>query len=319
MNIVIITPAAARSRHGNRNTAARWASLLRQSGHRVRVSTAWDGRSADVMIALHARRSHASIARFAHDHPDRPLVVALTGTDLYRDIRFDADAQASMRMATRMIVLQDMGPRELPAGLRAKTRVIYQHAPKAPKQKPLSSCFEVLVSGHLREEKDPFRAAAAMQYLPPSSRVRVTHVGSAMSPEMAAEALLWTEREPRYRWLGEVTHGRALGLLARSRVMVISSRMEGGANVVGEAIAAKVPVIASRIPGNVGMLGQDYAGYYPLENEKALARLISRVESDAAYYRRLKRQVAARSSLVTRQRELAALRSLLRELRPAPR
>src|SRR5258706_15949894 len=92
-----------------RHTATRWAAMLRSLGHRVRVSVRWDGRAADAMIALHARRSHASIARFRERFPASPLVVVLTGTDLYRDIRTDSDARASLVLADRLVVLQDMG------------------------------------------------------------------------------------------------------------------------------------------------------------------------------------------------------------------
>lgn len=314
MRIAIITPAGAHSRHGNRNTAARWAALLRELGHRVVVQTAWDGLAVDAMIALHARRSHESIRRYAELHPQRPLIVVLTGTDLYRDIRFDACAQESMRLATRMIVLQEMGLTELAPAMRRKTRVIYQSTRVISPQPALRSCFEVTVSGHLREEKDPFRAAAALAHLPSASRIRVSHLGGAMSPEMARAAREWAGREPRYRWLGELGRGKALRILARSKLMVISSRMEGGANVVSEALAAGVPVIASRISGNIGMLGKDYAGYYPLEDEKALAGLLWRAESDPGFYRRLRRQCAARKPLVTPQLEKRGLKKLLAEL-----
>lgn len=314
VRILIVTPAGARSRYGNRNTAARWATLLRSLGHRVTIQVAWDGKAADIMIALHARRSHESIKRFSRLHPGRPLIVALTGTDLYRDIRCDADARESMRLATRMIVLQDMGLRELSPALRRKTRVIYQSTPPVSPRPPLKSCFEITVSGHLREEKDPFRAAAALAYLPAPSRIRLSHLGGAISPGMATAAREWMEREPRYRWLDELAHGKALRLLARSRLMVISSRMEGGANVVSEALAAGVPVIASRIPGNIGMLGSDYAGYYAVGDEAALSRLMWRAESEPEFYRRLKHQCAARKYLVSPQLERLGLKNLLAEL-----
>ncbi|MEK6594704.1 MAG: selenoneine biosynthesis selenosugar synthase SenB [Pseudomonadota bacterium] len=314
MRIAIITPASARSRHGNRNTAARWAVLLRELGYRVVVRTTWDGLAADAMIALHARRSHDSIRRYAELYPRRPLIVALTGTDLYRDIRFDACAQESMRLATRMIVLQEMGLTELAPALRRKTRVIYQSTRVISPQPALRSCFEITVSGHLREEKDPFRAAAALAHLPSASRIRVSHLGGAMTPEMARAAREWAAREPRYRWLGELGHGRALRILARSKLMIISSRMEGGANVVSEALAAGVPVIASKISGNIGMLGRDYAGYYPLEDEMALAGLLWHAESDPRFYRHLKRQCAARRPLVAPQLEKRGLKKLLAEL-----
>jgi putative glycosyltransferase (TIGR04348 family) len=315
VKIVIITPAGARSRNGNRNTAVRWASLLRELGHTVRVQTAWGGASADAMIALHARRSHASIARFATVYPERPLILALTGTDLYRDIHFDANAQESMELATRMIVLQDMGLKELAPHLRRKTCVIYQSTRRIAPARPLKSRFEVAISGHLRDEKDPFRAAAALRYLPAASRIQVFHMGRALTPRMEQAARRWMAREPRYHWLEELQHREAVRLLARSRLMVISSKMEGGANVVTEALTAGVPVIASRISGNIGMLGRDYAGYFPMGEERALAALLSRAETDPAFYRKLQRQCAQRKALVSPARERAGLKSLLAGLR----
>jgi glycosyltransferase involved in cell wall biosynthesis len=170
------------------------------------------------------------------------------------------------------------------------------------------------VSGHLREVKDPFRTAAALRFLPAESRIQVQHIGRALDPGMAREARSWMQREPRYRWLGEVSHGQALRRLARSRVMVISSRMEGGANVIAEAVACGVPPLASHIPGNVGMLGAQYGGYYPPGNERALARLLWQAESDRKRYLELKRQCAARRSYFSRSRERESLKRLLREL-----
>lgn len=265
-----------------------------------------------MMIALHARRSADSIAHYAHVHPQRPLVVALTGTDLYHDIALDAAARRSLDLATQLVVLQELAPRAVPAAHRSKARVIYQSA-VASAQPPLKSCFEVVVSGHLREVKDPFRAAAALALLPASSRIRVTHIGGALSPAMAAEAGRWMKREPRYRWLGELPRGRALRVLGRSRVMVISSQMEGGANVVGEAFAAHVPVIASRVPGNVGMLGLRHPGYFPFGDERALARLLVRAEQDADFYARLRRSSLSRARLVTPARERRGLQRLVSE------
>ena len=288
--------------------------MLRELGHTVSIQVDWDGAPVDVMLALHARRSHASIRHFAMRCPDKPLILTLTGTDLYRDIRTHAEAQASMQLATRMIVLQEMGLAELTPALRRKARVVYQSARLIPRTPPLKSCFEVVISGHLREEKDPFRVAAALAYLPKESRIRITHIGGAMSATMSQDARAWMKRQPRYRWLGEVAHAKALRLLARGRLMVISSRMEGGANVVSEALVNNVPVIASRVSGNIGMLGKDYAGYYPLEDERALARLLSRAETDTVYYRKLAAQCRARKPLVSYAGECAGLQCALLEI-----
>ena len=287
---------------------------MRELGHRVALRVTWDGTPAQLMIALHARRSHDSFARFRAAFPDSPLVLVLTGTDLYRDIQFDADARRSLQLADRLVVLQEMGLRELSPALRRKTSVIYQSARQPARGVPLKSCFEVVVSGHLREEKDPFRAAAALHSLPGDSRIRITHVGGAMTNAMAREARSWMRREPRYRWLGERPHWESMRLIARSRVMVISSRMEGGANVVCEALAARVPVIASRISGNIGMLGRGYSGYFQTGNERGLAQVLARTEANPMFLRKLQGQVAQRRHLVHPRREKDALARLIAEM-----
>ena len=120
--------------------------------------------------------------------------------------------------------------------------------------------------------------------------------------------------EPRYRWLGELDHSGAMRWLTRSHVMVISSRMEGGANVVSEAIGAGVPVIASRIPGNVGLLGDDYPAYFPEGNDCALAALLARAQERPAFYGSLVAAVRARRNLVDPSLEREALRCLLGDL-----
>lgn len=313
MKISLITPSMGRSRSGNRNTAHRWASFLRQSGHDVAIMTEWDGASADLMLALHARRSHISIRRFAETHPHKPLLLALTGTDLYRDIRDDASAQLSLQLATRMIVLQEQGLLELSPEMRAKTRVIHQSAsPIRPLPRP-RRYFQACVIGHLREEKDPFRCAYALRHMPDDSKIRLIQAGRALATELADEACSLMLADQRYRWLNEMPRWQAMRKLARSHVMVISSRMEGGANVICEALAAGVAVIASDIPGNLGMLGAEYAGYFRCGDERALAELLWRAESDAAYLSLLESQCAARSLLFTPERERFGLDSLLAE------
>jgi len=316
LRVVIVTPAPPGSRHGNRNTAQRWSRHLRSLGHETRISLEWDGRDADVLIALHARRSHASIKAWRAAFPGRPLVLVLTGTDLYRDIRVDADAQASLELADRMVVLQPKGLDELSATHRARTSVIFQSVRALRRQTPPRNYFLVTVIGHLREEKDPFRTALALAHLPRDECIKVVHVGGAMSPAFENEGLALMRAEPRYRWLGELDHAGAMRWLARSHVMVISSIMEGGAHVVSEAIGSGIPVIASAISGNIGLLGDDYPGYYPVGDEKALATALRRAHADRSWLEMLRTAVEARRFEVSPETERAALQDLLGDLFP---
>src|SRR5262249_27053265 len=162
-----------------------------------------------------------------------------TGTDLYGSIQTHPEARRSLDLATRLIVLQPLGLAELPADVRERTRVIYQSVP-TPRRRaaPRHDRFEVGVMGHLRPVEDPFRTALAARQLPASSRLSVLHLGAAMSEEMAEQARAEAAVNPRYHWLGEVSRGRAMALLGRCGLLVLTSEMEGGANVVSEALAA---------------------------------------------------------------------------------
>jgi len=309
MRIALVTPAGARARNGNRHTALRWAAFLRAAGHRVAVSTQWSGSEADLLLALHARRSYDSIRRFAQSYPHRRLLVALTGTDVYRDIHESAEAQQSLELAHRLIVLQPKAAEELPERPRSKVSVVVQSCATRLRQEPVAKQFRVCVIGHLREEKDPLRIVAALPYL---DDIEVVHLGAALDESLERQARAAMQRDSRYRWLGGVPHGRALAWLASSHAMVISSRMEGGANVVCEALRVGVPVLASRIPGNVGLLGERYPAYFALEDERDLAGLIHRAATDKRFYAKLKRQVASLRPMVAPRAEARALLDALK-------
>jgi len=147
-----------------------------------------------------------------------------------------------------------------------------------------------------------------------NSKIKVLHLGMAMSEQMEQTAKAYSETLERYQWIGEVSHAEALKMLSQSHLMVISSRMEGGAHVVSEAIALGVPVIASDIPGNRGLLGDDYLGYYPLGNEAELASLLYRAETMPDFYSLLKNQIDIRRELVSPHREMQSIQELMIQL-----
>ena len=298
--------------------ASRWARILRQLGHRVRIAADFDGRPADLMVAVHAWRSAAAIARFKMAYPARPLILQLSGTDIYHYLRSDpAQTLGAMALADRLVALNDLAWRAVPKRLRARLSVIHQSAPPpARPRRPSQQAVVVSVIGHLRDVKDPLRAAAAARLLPAESRVRIEQVSRAYTEQWAERARAEMKDNPRYRWAGDVTAAAVRRLLAKSHAMVISSLSEGGANVISEAAVAGVPILASRMDGNVGLLGADYPGYFPVGDTKALARLMWRLESEPGFARRLGAAVARRRSLFRPALEVAAWRRLLREVLP---
>lgn len=316
MKVEIVTPAPPRSHNGNRVTALRWARLLGELGHDVAVTTQWSGTAVDVLVALHARRSAAATRAFAATHPNRPVIVALTGTDLYRDLADSPEAQAAVETATALVALQPLARDAVAPHLRARMHVIHQSVtvPQAAPNPAGNGHFEVALLAHLRPVKDPLLVADAVRLLPHDSTVRVTHLGAALDADLGARAAAETGTNPRYRWLGDRPRSEALALVGRSHLLVLTSRLEGGANVVSEALASGTPVVSTRIDGSVGLLGQDYPGYFPVGDAEGLAGLLHRAAADAEYLADLTAHVRARRGLVDPARERRAWADLITDV-----
>ncbi|BEI42544.1 hypothetical protein PHIN10_06930 [Polynucleobacter sp. HIN10] len=219
-----------------------------------------------------------------------------------------------MALADVLVVLQTEALRIVPAKWRHKATVIHQSVPQVPKQQKPTGQFSVSVIGHLRPEKDPFCIVRALPHLHSNSQITIQHLGMAMSREMEKTALQATKQYGRYIWHSMVSHRITLRTLAQSHIMVISSRMEGGAHVVSEAIAAGVPMLASKIPGNCGLLGKDYLGFFPVGDEKALARLLYRAETDQLFYKKLQDQVKKLQKLIQPKHERSSIGKLVTRL-----
>jgi len=325
--IQIITPHVDATGSGNATTARRWATRLRELRHRVRIATRYDGAPCDVLVALHARKSAGSIRRFHRTFPRHPLIVALTGTDVYRDLAHSSRAEASVEAASRLVVLQRLALRELAPRHRRKA-VIEQSAPSlSPRERALrqrahaatgnarsAGAFTVAVLANLRHVKDPLRAAMAARRLPGTSRIHIVHAGDALTAAYARRARCASQTNARYAWAGPLTAAGARRLLLSSQALILSSRLEGGANVVSEAIVCGVPVLASRIPGSVGLLGERYPGYFPVGDTRRLTALLERLEAEPQFANRLRRHVRGLAARFTPTRERAAWRRLLRGL-----
>ena len=323
-SVVIVSPALAAANNGNWRTARRWQLLLAPD-FRARVVQRWpdaEAASDTLMLALHARRSADAIQAWAGAHPGRGLAVVLTGTDLYQDIRNDAQAQRSLELAQRLVVLQELGAQALPDAVRQKARVVFQSTPaRRPLPKSARRLRAVMV-GHLRQVKSPQTLFAAARLLAGREDIRIDHIGDAGDDAGLAELARATAREcPHYRWLGAMPHAQARQRIQRAHVLVHASALEGGAHVIMEAVRSGTPVLASRVAGNVGMLGSDYEGYFPHGDAAALARRLEECRAGqqakdpgSGLLARLATQCSLRAPLFDATAERQALIQLLHEI-----
>ena len=314
--VAIITPALADANNGNWRTASRWQSLL--EGHfRTIVHSSWPfdpQQQASILIALHARRSADSIRRYRAAHPNGALIVVLTGTDLYADLATSEQARASIDFADALIVLQEDAIQYVPREHRKKTHVIYQSAKTlwpAEKNKHKLNC---VVAGHLRAEKDPDIIFRLAESLPTDSPIHILHIGAPNDEELAARARSISQTSQHYHWAGALPHGLTRAAIKRAHLLIHPSVMEGGANVIVEALSAGTPVLVSHMSGNIGMLGKDYAGYFPVGDMVALRTLLERCARDPNFLLRLNTACAVRAKLFLPEAERSALVKLITHL-----
>jgi putative glycosyltransferase (TIGR04348 family) len=318
LRVVIVSPALADANNGNWQTARRWQQLL--SAHSARIIRQWPDASAnqdDVMLALHARRSADSVQAWHTRHGHRGLGVALTGTDLYRDIAHDTAAQRSLDLAHSLVVLQSLGVQSLPSVHQAKARVIFQSTRTRQTLPKTTRHLRVVMVGHLREEKDPLTLMAAARLLPTGSGILIDHIGAPLDTALGQAARATQAQCPHYRWIGALHHRVTLQRIQRAHLLVHCSRMEGGAHVLMEAMCSGTPVLASRIDGNMGLLGEDYPGVFEPGDAQGLADLLlacRQSEGGDTLVAHLQHQCAMRAHLFEPQTERAALHRWVQDL-----
>lgn len=318
--VVIVSPALAEANNGNWQTARRWQRFLAPVCP-VRIVKHWPDPAADgdrIMLALHARRSAQAIAAWSERKGSAGLGVVLTGTDLYRDIRTSPEAQRSLSLANTLVVLQDHGLLALPKALRGRTRVIFPSTNLRQTLPKSRRCLRAVMVGHLREEKSPTTLFATARLLAERQDILIDHIGDALDPVLGNAARATMRACPNYRWLGGLPHEATRRRIQRAHLLLHTSRMEGGAHVIMEAVASGTPVLASAIDGNLGMLGEDYLGFFDWDDAASLARILLACRASqgqaTGLLARLASQCDARAGLFRPAAECSAVRQLVADL-----
>lgn len=330
MRVRVHCPIPLDPPRGNAVTARRWLRIFQRLGHEAFLTTPPEeadgdpaGPPADVLVALHARRSAAVVEAFAAAHPSARIALVLTGTDLYQDLPGGDEAAAgALARAHRLVLLHHGGAQALPAEHRAKARVVLQSFRPPPGLTPAGDGelerrdgrLAALVPAHLRAVKDPLLPAAALSLLPAETPLDLCYVGEVLEPQLGRALELRAFRDPRIRLLGPRPRHETLSLLAGADLVVLPSRLEGGANALVEACVLGRPILATRIPGVTGLLGRDHEGLFAPGDGEALAALLGRSASDPDFRARLAARSRRQAPLFAPARETRALAALLTDL-----
>jgi len=312
MKIRFLEAASANIRNGNVVTSERWRSMFESLGHQVGIYAPDGGRQCDLLVVFNAYTNRQAIRDAWMNKVAGRIVICLTGTDLYRDLQVNPAAQDVLYLADQLVVLQPMGIPALPEAVHGKTMVVFQSAVAANTVVSRhEETFDVCCIAHLRSVKDPLRAARAARLLPGGSRLRVVHVGKALSAEYERAVCREVAENSRFYWLGEQSEAQTAEILLGSRVLVVSSLLEGGANVVSEAVVSGIPVIGTDIPCLRGLLGDDYPGLFPVGDTVRLAELLYRAEVDSRFYEELQAHCRRQAEKFDPVREKDSLKTLL--------
>lgn len=317
-SILLVCPATATADDAHAHVATRWWRMLRNHS-RIALAERWDGTPVDVVIAVDARRSAASVQALRHALPAVPVLLALTGTDLHRDLLFDAGAQHALQAADRVVVLHDAALAHLSPAVRAKTRVVWPSARPLRGLAAPKARLRALQCGALCEEHDPLVFMRAARRLADRGDISFLQIGAASDAKLAAAARRTEAEVSGYRWLGAQPRGVTRQQLRHAQLLLATSRIDGGASTIVDAAQSGTAVLATCIPGHVGLLGADHPGLFPPGDHEELARRVEHARDDAQFLALLRRQTAARAALFDPAAEQRALVAMIDELLSAPR
>ena len=312
IDVLIHSPFPQETGQGNSVTAERLLMVLSGAGIEAEIETVnyHDAADAKCLVALNAWRSASVVAEFDREHPNRQIVVVVTGSDInHPEMKNESsDTRITMERADMLVTLHDADLRVLPERLQQKSVSIYPSVslPADLGHRALrEGCFDVVMAGNLRPVKNPQLAVKIAALLPDDSPILISSYGDA-SAQLASEMSRANSQCRHFKWLGKLDHASLIEKMASSHVLLNTSTVEGGANAICEAVTMGLPVIASNIRGNVGMLGEDYPGLFTSESARAGLELLQRCAEEPPFYELLKKRISERASLFDFNEESSA-------------
>jgi glycosyltransferase involved in cell wall biosynthesis len=309
IDVRILTPFGQESGMGNWRTASRYAQMLRASGINASV---FEPSAADDALVSSGQRTVAVVLN-AYRSADQvslcvrggiPVMVVMTGTDLYGNLRPSNAGQPDYRIAEQamesaalILALQSEAAAEIQArwpALADRVHTLVQTSPPrrphAPEVTSHSKTVRFMIAAHFREEKDPRTAFMGFHEAFPEGwgqradgrrvPVRLIHVGGYRDKTLAQEMMRLSERYPGILIEGPRTHAETMRQMTHVHCLLQPSVSEGGALVIAEAVACRLPIIASDIPAHRSQLGSDYPALFPVRDTEKLATLMRRFIAD---------------------------------------
>lgn len=277
MRVAIITPYYHRETRGNAVTVRRIERHLDVAGCNVRVFSLEEhsgaeltrlaaGFAPDCIHAFHA--IHGGIpARLISSELGVPLVVTLTGTDLYSYMAGEegamlaetlsaASALSVFHVKARERLLRNVSYPLPPIAVISQGVEIPGAIPPEPE-----GDFVFFLPAGIRPVKNvlfPIGPLARLHGDYP--RLRLKFAGPLLDEHYGAEFMAAIASSPNFSWLGDVSFGRMPALYAASHVVLNTSLSEGMASSLLEAMSYGRPVLAADIEGNRSLVRDGETG-----------------------------------------------------------
>ncbi len=323
--IKIYSPSRDSAVTGNYVTSKRYAYHLQNLGYRVFVYNGFEEKvnveGVRCAFVLHAEKGSHVIKELAAKNV--PVVLVLTGTDLYRDIISTKNSKKercfrSIQLASAIVVLHENAVSDLLKVVsfpRERIFVVLQSVVDFKKRTFLfkkKNHYKILLLSNIRKEKGIIVAISGFlefqKNIDARTKFTLDHIGGVLDQGYFKKITNLLEGVKSVSFLGSIEKDKLQTMLASYDLLLHSSFIEGGSLVIQEAQNAGLPIIASDISCHAALLGSAYVGLHSVGSAKDVSEKLKTFFFDELCRKQMETQLsscpAAGSTLGKEQKAL---------------